>query len=228
LTAWRESGAVARPASCLTPLDLIRLADHPYLSSTDRCSFVLEFSAGAGPQLGERRRVLRDFKSAPSAATASDRRVASKRRAIGIMADLLRAAVSQRAAQEVTWVPIPPSKVPADAEYDDRLVRTLVLAFSGYDVDIRSLLYQAKSTPADHLGTSRLSAASLLANLCVDVTRLNVRPVRNGIHLFDDVLTTGKHFKCCERRLREWLPHKPIAGVFLLRRALPRRWRGPY
>jgi hypothetical protein len=43
-----------------------------------------------------------------------------------------------------------------------------------------------------------------------------------SIILFDDVLTTGKHFKACERRLREIDPTIAIAGVFVARRALPR------
>jgi hypothetical protein len=115
-----------------------------------------------------------------------------------------------------------------DNEFDDRLMRTLELAFEGYDVDLRHLLYQVRSTPADHLGSPRLPAAVLFENLCVDATSLRARPVRQRIHLFDDVLTTGKHYKCCERRLRDALPHTPISGVFLLRRALPLRWRGRY
>jgi hypothetical protein len=209
-------------------MDLIRLADHSYLSSADRCSFLLEFISGSNVPSAERRQILRDFKCTPSAAVASVRRAACKHRAIAIMARWLREAVSRRAAQEATWVPVPPSKAPVDCEFDDRLTRTLALAFRGYDVDLRQLLFQVHSTPADHLRSPRLSAAALFENLCVDATSLSARPVRQRIHLFDDVLTTGKHYKCCERRLRDALPHTPISGVFLLRRALPHRWRGGY
>ncbi len=212
----------------LIPLDLIQLADHPYLSSADRCSFMCEFIAGSDVQLGNSQQILRDFKCPPSAAAVSMRRAASKQRAIMIMAELLRTAVSRCAAQAATWVPIPPSKAPADADFDDRLMRTLALAFGGYDIDLRQLLYQAQSTPADHIGSTRLTSAALLGNLCLDGASLNERPVRQSITLFDDVLTTGKHYKCCERRLRDALPDTPISGVFLVRRALSRRWRGLY
>jgi hypothetical protein len=210
----------------LIPLDLVQLADHPYLSIADRCSFMFEFVSGCDVQLGDSQWLIRDFKCSPSAAAVSFRRAASKQRAIVIMAESLRAAVSGRAAQVATWVPIPPSKMPADAEFDDRLMRTLALAFGDYDVDLRQLLYQAQSTPADHLGSTRLTADALLGNLCLDLASLKERPVRQTINLFDDVLTTGKHYKCCERRLRDALPDTPISGVFLLRRALSRRWRG--
>jgi len=161
-------------------------------------------------------------------AIASARRARSKHEAVITMAGLLRAAVGPGAAQQATWVPIPPSKRPADGEFDDRLLRTLVFAFRDLDVDVRPVLYQIRSTAADHLRARRVPAAALFENLGLDLQRLRARPVRASINLFDDVLTTGKHYKCCERRLRDALPDTPIHGVFLVRRALPRRWRGPF
>jgi predicted amidophosphoribosyltransferase len=41
----------------------------------------------------------------------------------------------------------------------------------------------------------------------------------------DDVLTSGKHYKCCERKLREHRPQASIIGVFLMRRAPARARR---
>ena len=50
---------------------------------------------------------------------------------------------------------------------------------------------------------------------------LDARPLRQGIMLFDDVLTTGKHFKSCERCLRTQVPeYFPITGLFIARRVL--------
>jgi predicted amidophosphoribosyltransferase len=83
-------------------------------------------------------------------------------------------------------------------------------------------LSQTSSTPRDHAGRVRLSEQALLQVLRIDEVKLSLRPVRGRVVLFDDVLTSGKHFKCCERRLREVLPDAPIAGVFLMRRAPPR------
>ena len=56
----------------------------------------------------------------------------------------------------------------------------------------------------------------------IDQAALALHAVRGrGIVLFDDVLTTGKHFKCCQRRLREALGTAvPIKGVFVARRVL--------
>jgi hypothetical protein len=63
-------------------------------------------------------------------------------RAIGVAAGLRR-AMTQADAESMTWVPVPPSKVAAHADYDDRLMRTLAKAFGGFDVDVRSLLRQS-------------------------------------------------------------------------------------
>jgi hypothetical protein len=41
------------------------------------------------------------------------------------------------------------------------------------------------------------------------------------------VLCSGKHYKCCERRLRETLVDIPISGLFVARRVLPRGRRCP-
>ena len=90
-------------------------------------------------------------------------------------------------------------------------------------MDVRALLYQVHSTAPDHLHPSRLSVEALYGNLRLDLEILSCRPLRACIALFDDLLTSGKHYKCCERQLRQTLPSTPIAGVFLMRRVLPRR-----
>ncbi len=67
----------------------------------------------------------------------------------------------------------------------------------------------------------RMTPESLLELLMIDQEAWDRSPPRSII-LFDDVLTTGKHFKACERRLREIDPTISIAGIFVARRALPR------
>jgi hypothetical protein len=70
-----------------------------------------------------------------------------------------------------------------------------------------------------------LSEQALFEILRIDDAQLARCAVRGRVVLFDDVLTSGKHFKCCERRLKEVMPDVPIAGVFLMRRAPPRNRR---
>jgi hypothetical protein len=47
-----------------------------------------------------------------------------------------------------------------------------------------------------------------------DPEALRLRPLRERILLFEDLLTSGKHYKCCERRLTQALTGVPIAGCF--------------
>jgi len=217
----RYGGAVA-PAA-LMRLDEASRADHIFLTASDRCAFLAQYCSGSGSGSEGRsascHQLIRNFKCDPSRARSDRRRGRYKREAIATLSSWLRQAVPRRLAESCTWVPIPPSQRAEDPEFDDRLARTLQLAFKGYDVDVRSLLCQTCSTPRDHAGRVRLSEQALFEILRIDEAELTRRQVRGRIVLFDDVLTSGKHFKCCERRLREVLPDRPIAGVFLMRRA---------
>ncbi|MGA2562431.1 MAG: hypothetical protein ABSF96_02610 [Steroidobacteraceae bacterium] len=197
------------------------------MSPTDCCTFVAEYVAGKSYRAGGLNQLIVNFKCQPSAARANPRRKRYKQEAITTLARWLRLAIDRTEAERATWVPIPPSRCFDDPDFDDRLSQTLRLAFHAYDVDVRRLLYQARNTAPDHAVEARLTAETLYELLYIDVAALRARPIRERIALFDDVLTTGKHFKCCERRLRQSLPCVPIAGVFLLRRVLTRRRRGP-
>lgn len=108
------------------------------------------------------------------------------------------------------------------ADYDDRLTRALNGAFAGYNTDVRPALRQNLSTEPDHTSGDRLTPDALHALLAIDSAVLNQRPIRSQIVLFDDVLTSGKHFKCCVRRLRDVIPADvAIRGLFVARRILP-------
>ncbi|HEY6451656.1 MAG TPA: hypothetical protein VIX87_03575 [Steroidobacteraceae bacterium] len=211
--------------SVLTLLDAPSRADHAYISASDRCAFLGQYLTGGNCRAGCNQ-LIRSFKCEPSVTRNDYRRKQRKQQAIATLAQWLRRAVTREEAEHATWVPIPPSRGRGDPDFDDRLSRTLALAFAAYDVDVRELLYQIGSTVPDHAGQERLRTSTLYEILRLDLEALRARPIRERIALFDDVLTTGKHYKCCERRLREALPSAEIAGIFLVRRALPGRWRG--
>jgi hypothetical protein len=224
VTGWTATTAPGTPA-VLQQLDGASRADHIYLSDSDRCAFLTQYVGGRGYRAGGCNQLLRNFKCRPSLAAHDARLGYYKRRAIECLARWLRAAVPRRMVEACTWVPIPPSRQPGDPDFDDRLLRTLRLAFGDYDLDLRALLRQTRSTASDHAGRARLSEAELLQIIRVDGASLAARPLRARIVLFDDVLTSGKHFRCCARRLGEVLPGVPVAGVFLMRRAPARAER---
>jgi len=204
------------------PIDETNREHHAFLEQGDRCFFFGEYFAYKGYQGGGTNQLIFNFKCKPSVAATNPGRRRYKEQAIEFVAAGLRRAMTQADAESMTWVPVPPSKVAGHADYDDRLMRTLAKAFSGYNVDVRSLLRQSMSTEADHNSGSRLTPDALHALMELDIAQLNALPVGQAIVLFDDVLTTGKHFKCCERRLREVVPaNVSVLGVFIARRILP-------
>jgi len=218
----QDAEQAAPSPGMLTWLDPPSRADHLLLGEQDRCAYLAQYPAGAAWRENSLARLVWDFKCAPSLARSDARWQQRKQQAIDRMADWLRVAVTREQAEHCTWVPIPPSKQRGDPDFDERLESTLYRAFDGYDLDLRRLLFQALSTRCDHSAGNRLSEQDLYRLLRVDMPVLEQQALRSRVVLFDDVLTSGKHFKCCQRRLLESAPQARIVGLFLLRR-LPQR-----
>jgi predicted amidophosphoribosyltransferase len=180
---------------------------------------------GGGYRAGPINQLIANLKCPPSIAELDLPRARHKERAIASVAACLRDAVSRSWAESVTWIPVPPSRARRDLDYDDRLTRVLRLAFARYDTDVRTALYQSESFVADHARLRRTGLDSLYECLRINWDALLSRPLRDGVVVFDDVLTTGKHYKCCERRLRQALPDIRISGLFVARRVLSGRGR---
>ena len=191
------------------------------MCADDRCYFFGEYLGQESYKGGRTNQLIFNFKTKPTTAAADPRRAYYKVRAINTVSAVVRAVMKKHDAEHFTWVPIPTSKTPDHPDYDSRILDTLERAFRNYDVDIRSLLRQSKSTDADHESDQRLSYDELLDVIEIDPD-CPTTPIPNVIVLFDDLLTTGKHFKCCEQRLREVYPDTPIIGIFAARRIFRR------
>lgn len=206
----------------LTQIDETNRGDHPFLEAGDRCFYFGEYFAGKSYKGGPTNQLVFNFKCKPTVAAAKPYRAQHKEQAIQTIANGVRRVIGQQYAERYTWVPIPPSKAIDDPDYDDRLLHMLRLAFQGYDADIRPLIHQTESTPADHEQEARLTRDALRAVLQVDMASLLSAPLRNGILLVDDVLNSGKYFKESERRLRQAIPDDvAIAGLFVARCVRP-------
>lgn len=202
----------------LTLIDDTNRGDHPYLEADDRCFFFGEYFAGKSYRGGPTNQLVFNFKCKPSIATGNAGRARHKHQAMQTIANGMRRVIGQRNAERYTWVPIPPSKAIGDPDYDDRMLRTLRLAFHGYNADIRSLVCQSVSTVPDHEQEARLTRDALRAVLNVDLAALRSTPLREGIMLVDDVLNSGKHFKECAHHLRRASPADlEITGIFIAR-----------
>lgn len=136
-----------------------------------------------------------------------------KQRAIQEVGGLVRSALAQIAVERCTFVPIPPSKAKDDPLYDDRLVRALRQVPG---IDVRELLHSTQSREPAKAAEVRPKPDDLYSIFALEESLLEP-PVKKNILLFDDVLTTGAHFKACQRRLREALPDRRIIGIFVCR-----------
>jgi len=206
----------------LTWIDETNRDQHAFLQEVDRCLFFGEYFTGKGYQGGGTNQLIFNFKTLPSIARTNPARRSYKDSAIATVATGLREVLGRNQIERLTFVPIPPSKTPDHPDHDDRLTRALAMGCAGFNSDIRLLLRRLSSTEPDHTASARLAPEALHSLIELDSAGVAAKPVREAIVLFDDVMTTGKSFKCCERRLREVIPATiPIIGLFVARRILP-------
>lgn len=190
------------------------------MADDDRCLFFGEFYSHLGWKGGPTNQLITNYKRGPVEIEASDKTRQLqyyKDQAIAEVANGIRRQVGQEWVERLTFVPIPPSKIPGDPDYCDRLEVTLRRAFAGYNADVRPLLRQTESTPSDHKNPgNRIKYGNLLAITEIDGGQLQV-PVRERIVLFDDVLTSGKHYKVAKTRIQEQIPDAIIDAIFIAR-----------
>ncbi len=195
--------------------------DHWALERDDHCLFLGEYVAGGGWAAGAANDLVLNFKRAPACISASPHAASIryfKECAIDTVARALRSGFSRAAVESMlTFVPLPASKRPGDADYCDRLLRALHRAFAGWDADIRPLLRQSVAVAPDHeRRNGRLPRRELLRITEIDDSQLS-RPLRPVVALFDDVLTSGKHLRVAKERLCERAPGQAVIAVLVAR-----------
>ena len=200
----------------LTRIDELMLPDHVYLDEEDTCFFLGEYTARRGYAFSATNQLIFNFKKDMS------RRVYPaewryKDLAIQEAAAAFRNAINPGFLDQVTFVPIPPSKARNDPEYDDRVTRMLHQIRSNPPIDVRELVVQTVSTDPVHDSEDRLSPDQIVAIYGIDEA-LTTPDVRSGIMIVDDVLTTGSHFRAARTMLSERFPSAHIAGMFIARR----------
>jgi hypothetical protein len=202
-------------ATRLTRVDGLLRADHFYLGADDECYFTGEYTARAGYAFSPTNDLIQNLKKPMDRRERPEWRY--KEWAINRAADLLRDAIPQEWLTTATLVPVPPSKARNDPRYDDRLLRVLQRLGTGFEIDVRELVLQQGSTAAAHESADRPRPTDLLDIYRIDETQ--TRPQPETLVVFDDLLTTGCHFKAIKQVLGERFPNKPIIGLFIARRA---------
>jgi predicted amidophosphoribosyltransferase len=120
-------------------------------------------------------------------------------------------------------IPMPPSKRRTDPDYDARMLNLLkgIEQKVGFTLDIRDCLSCDGSQTASHESQDRPTIETLFSAMSFNNQEGRPKDRPNRIVLFDDVLTTGAHFQAACRRLRQYFPDVPIAGIFIARVVRP-------
>ena len=197
---------------------ILRNQEHYYLDEGDECFYIGEYTARRGYAFSETNNLIHNLKKSPERRGTSEWRW--KEHAIRGAGNLLKAVLTHESNIEwlkrSTLVPIPPSKIQADPLYDDRMLRVLEELGKGLDLDIRELIRQRESTAAAHERDDRPSPSEIAQNY--DIDKELAEPTPRQIAVFDDLLTTGSHFKAMKMVLEGRFPDVPVAGIFIARR----------
>ena len=107
----------------LTRIDDLYRSEYFYLQATDECYFLREYTARRGFAESETNEIVHNIKKSPARRDRPEWHY--KERDLKRVAHELKGALSPQWMRTATLVPVPPSKVRTDPEYDDRLTRIL-------------------------------------------------------------------------------------------------------
>jgi hypothetical protein len=191
--------------------------DHSYLDEDDECYYLLEYAPRKGSQFSSTNDLILNLKKTVDRIGKPEYRY--KRRAIAQAAHLLRSVLNDDWLPTAVLVPIPCSKARTDPLFDDRMLQVLHQMTQGLNCDIRELLIQTESLSSFH-GGDRMTPHTLRCyyELDDDLCQL-AEPTE--ITIFDDILTTGCHFKAAKAVFKERWPQVPVSGIFIARRYFP-------
>lgn len=201
----------------LLKIDETNVGSHWDLRDTDQCFYIWEYTSGRDFSFSQVNNLINNLKKKPS---VSEAQLNYKRKAIARCAEALKVTLNPDWLATATIVPIPPSKPPGHADFDDRMVR---VAQQIPHEDVRLLVRQTADFVPSHeraaLGLDRISLAELLESYTIDESLAAPPPTR--VAILDDVLTNGTHFRAMETVLRARFPQAEIIGLFVARRVFP-------
>lgn len=199
----------------LSKIDSLTRSDHHYLEDSDLCYYFGEYTARKGFEKSYTNQLILNFKKSVDRKDRTEYKY--KLRAIKVIADLLNNHFVH--TEKVTFVPVPPSKNRDDPLYDERMASVLEqFKVLNNNVDYRDFIIQSETTKASHNASNRLSPQEILKLYSLNESLVN--NIRKNIFIFDDMLTTGSHFKAIQLLLLERFPEKKIFGIFIARRAI--------
>jgi len=199
----------------LLKIDELTRPDHDYLRDDDECYYLREYTARGGYEISATNDLIHNLKK-EIARRVYPAEYRYKALAINQAGRELATSINPEFLQTVTLVPIPPSKIKSDPDYDDRILQIINVMTAGIAADIRELIIQTQTLAAYHAGGIR-NAVTLAQYYRIDENLANPAPTR--IAVFDDLLTKGTHFRAAKRALQQRFPNVEVFGFFIARRA---------
>jgi predicted amidophosphoribosyltransferase len=194
---------------------------HFYLSPDDYCLYIGDYTSHRNYTFGPFNQLIKNIKTPPSRRISNPPEYRYKEIAISQVAQCFRNILELRHLEnDLTLVPIPPSKAITNPEYDDRMLRVCQQMVQGLtSPDVKPLIETIDDMGATHLDGHKPPPEVLKTNYRI-ICEEDYHP-RRHILLLDDVLTTGSHFKACQSLLQERFPGVSVHGLFISRRVFP-------
>lgn len=208
------SGDTSFP-SRLTKIDELTRGDHTFLEAGDECLFFGDYSARRGFAHSATNGVIANFKRPVKYRGTPSWKY--KVREINAVAQAFSVNIGSAFAS-LTLVPVPPSKLKTDPEYDDRMMDMLraLRAPAGITPDVRELVVQTQPMPAAHGSANRPPPSEWEKVYAIDEAL--ALPVPTWIGIIDDLLVTGCRFRAMSNILRGRFPEARVTGLFIARR----------
>lgn len=194
-------------------IDAASLPFHRHLDKSDECYYFYEYTVGQGYSASDPNQLIFNLKKSVTRRHYSDYR--HKENAIREVALLL----SRFDFTSLCFVPIPPSKEKTHPEYDSRLVDILQNA---KNLNESISWHETVLLTRSHVANHRQEGNRLGPDDLERIYEFNAPTTpHDDIIIFDDVLTTGSHFKAMKTVLLQHNPGARVRGLFIARSVYP-------
>jgi len=203
--------------SKLSKIDNLTRPDHEYLAPEDHCYYWGEYHAKQGPKYGATNQLIWNLKKYPS--THKKPGYHYKADAIQRVGRAINRTVTNHGGV-FTIVPVPPSKIPGDPDFDDRMLRVANIAVGGTQCVARELVCQTQGYQASHSGGDghRLTPPELTE---IYEIAANAPAPQGTVLVIDDVLTKGAHFRAMKDMIVQRFPGTVVVGLMVARNVHP-------
>jgi hypothetical protein len=191
--------------------------DHSCLDQDDECYYLFEYTPRQQPPYDATNDLIFNLKKPVDRKGRQE--YCYKERDIRRSGDYLRSALNDDWLPTAMLVPIPCSKIKGHPLYDDRILQIIERMTVNLACDVRELVIQTENLESFH-GGYRMPPHQLRQYYRLDEQLCDCEQPME-VTLFDDVLTTGSHFKAIKSVIQDYWPDVPVSGIFVARRYIP-------